>query len=202
MPLGLQAKLLRVLESGEFERLGSSRTLHSDARIIAATNRVLEEEVHNGRFRDDLWYRIKVFPITVPPLRERSDDIPMLMQSFLDELCRKMGKPLPKISAREMKLLQKYPWPGNVRELRHSIESALINAEGNKLSFEFSKIVKAEHLRFKSFEEMERDYILQVLKAKQWRIGGPKGAASALDLNVNTLRGKMEKLDIKKRPFS
>ena len=202
LPLGLQAKLLRVLESGEFERLGSSRTLHSDARIIAATNRVLEEEVHNGRFRDDLWYRIKVFPITVPPLRERSDDIPMLMQSFLDELCRKMGKPLPKISAREMKLLQKYPWPGNVRELRHSIESALINAEGNKLSFEFSKIVKAKHMRFKSFKEMERDYILQVLKAKQWRIGGPKGAASALDLNVNTLRGKMEKLDIKKRPFS
>ena len=194
----LQAKLLRVLESGEFERLGSPRTLHSNARIIAATNRELEEEVKAGRFRDDLWYRIKVFPITVPPLRERSEDIPLLVQSFLDELTRKMRKPLPKISSREMQLLQKHPWPGNIRELRHSIESALINAEDNKLSFELPEIAISEHTGFKSFEEIERDYILRVLKAKHWRIGGAKGAASVLDLNVNTLRGKMKKLGIEK----
>jgi chemotaxis protein methyltransferase CheR len=198
LPLGLQAKLLRVLESGEFERLGSSRTLHSDARIIAATNRELEEEVRKGRFRDDLWYRIKVFPITVPPLRDRHEDIPLLVQSFLNDLCRKMGKTLPKISSLEMKLLQKHSWPGNIRELRHSIESALINAEGNKLNFELPIIADSEHTAFKSFEETERDYILRVLKAKQWRIGGAKGAASILDLNVNTLRGKMKKLGIEK----
>jgi chemotaxis protein methyltransferase CheR len=201
LPLKLQAKLLRVLESGEFERLGSSRTLHSDARIIAATNRELEEEVRKGHFRDDLWYRIKIFPITVPPLRDRPEDIPLLFQSFLEELCRKMGKSLPKISSRDMQLLQKYPWPGNVRELRHSIESALINSERNKLSFELPIVANSEQTGFKSFEEMERDYILRVLKAKQWRIGGANGAASALALNVNTLRGKMTKLGIKKPPL-
>jgi PAS domain S-box-containing protein len=200
LPLMLQAKLLRVLESGEFERLGSSRTLHSDARIIAATNRELEEEVHKGHFRDDLWYRLKVFPITVPPLRERPEDIPLLFQSFLEDLCKKMGKSLPKISSHDMQLLQKHPWPGNVRELRHSIESALINADRNKLTFELPKIANSEQTGFKSFDEMERDCILRVLKAKQWRIGGANGAASALDLNVNTLRGKMTKLGIKKPP--
>ena len=136
MPLELQAKLLRVLESGEFERLGSSATLHSDARIIAATNRILEEEVRKGRFREDLWYRLKVFPITVPPLRERKEDIPLLVKWFVDELCRKMGKRMAEIPQRTMQLLQRYPWPGNVRELEHAIEGAIITAQGKKLNFE------------------------------------------------------------------
>ena len=125
LPLELQAKLLRVLESGEFERLGSSRSLHSDARIIAATNRVLEEEVRKGRFREDLWYRLKVFPITVPPLREHPEDIPLLGKWFVDQLTRKMGKRVAEIPKRTMQMLQSYPWPGNVRELKHAVEGAL-----------------------------------------------------------------------------
>ena len=198
LPVELQAKLLRVLESGEFERLGSSRTLRSDARIIAATNRVLEEEVSKGRFREDLWYRLKVFPITVPPLRDRPEDIPLLAKWFVDQLSRKMGKRSTSIPKRTMQMLQRYPWPGNVRELKHAIEGALITAQGKKLNFELPKIMDTASGEFKSFEEMERDYLLRVLKAKNWRIGGDNSAASTLRMHVNTLRGRMKKLGIKK----
>jgi len=198
LPLELQAKLLRVLESGEFERLGSSRTLRSDARIIAATNRVLEEEVRKGRFREDLWYRLKVFPITVPPLRERPEDVPLLVKWFVDQLARKMGKRVAAIPKRTMQMLQRYPWPGNVRELKHAVESALITAHGKKLSFELPQIADTAFSDFKSFEEIERDYILRVLKAKNWKIGGDNSAASILGMHVNTLRGRMKKLGIKK----
>ena len=198
LPLEVQPKLLRVLESGEFERLGSPRTLHSDARIIAATNRILEEEVRKGRFREDLWYRLKVFPITVPPLRERPEDIPLLVKWFVDQLARKMGKRVSAVPKHTMQRLQKYHWPGNVRELKHAVESALITAEGKKLNFELPQIESAEPSDFKSFEEMERDYILQVLKAKNWTIGGKDSAASTLKMHVNTLRGRMKKLGIKK----
>jgi chemotaxis protein methyltransferase CheR len=196
LPLELQAKLLRVLESGEFERLGSSRTLHSDARIITATNRVLEEEVRKGRFREDLWYRLKVFPITVPPLRERQEDIPLLVKWFVDQLIRKMGKGTAEIPKRTMQMLQRYPWPGNVRELKHAIEGAMITAEGKKLNFELPQIADTAFSDFKSFEEVEREYILRVLKAKNWRIGGEDSAASTLGMHVNTLRGRMKKLDL------
>jgi chemotaxis protein methyltransferase CheR len=198
LPLELQAKLLRVLESGEFERLGSSRTLHSDARIIAATNRILEEEVHNGRFREDLWYRLKVFPITVPPLRERPEDIPLLVKWFVDQLVQKMGKRVAEIPKRTMQMLQSYPWPGNVRELKHIVEAALITAQGDRLNFELPQITDTALSDFKSFEEMERDYILQVLKTKNWKIGGENSAASTLGMHVNTLRARMKKLGIKK----
>ncbi len=198
LPLELQAKLLRVLESGEFERLGSSATLRSDARIIAATNRVLEEEVRKGRFREDLWYRLKVFPITVPPLREHTEDIPLLVRWFVDHFARKMGKRMPEIPKRAMQMLQRYPWPGNVRELKHAIEGAIITAQGDKLNFELPKIADAARSDFTSLEEMERDYILQVLEAKNWRIGGEDSAASTLGMHVNTLRGRMKKLGIKK----
>jgi chemotaxis protein methyltransferase CheR len=198
LPLKLQAKLLRVLESGEFERLGSSATLHSNARIIAATNRVLEEEVRRGRFREDLWYRLKVFPITVPPLSERKEDIPLLIKWFVDELTKKMGKRATEIPKRTMKMLQRYPWPGNIRELKHAIEGAMITAQGKKLNFELPKIADAALSDFRSFEEKEREYILQVLKAKDWRIGGEDSAASTLGMHVNTLRGRMKKLGLKK----
>ena len=198
LPLELQAKLLRVLESGEFERLGSSRTLHSDARIIAATNRVLEEEVRKGRFREDLWYRLKVFPITVPPLRERPEDIPLLVKWFVDQLSRKMGRRAADIPKRTMQMLQHYPWPGNVRELKHAVESALITAQGKKLNFELPQTEDNAHSDFKSFEEMERDYILRVLKAKNWKVGGDNSAASSLGMHVNTLRGRMQKLGIER----
>jgi formate hydrogenlyase transcriptional activator len=198
LPLELQAKLLRVLESGEFERLGSSRTLRSDARIIAATNRVLEEEVRKGRFREDLWYRLKVFPITVPPLRVRPEDIPMLVKWFVDQLSRKMGKRITEIPKHAIQKLQRYPWPGNVRELKHAVESALITAKGKKLNFELPQIEDTALSDFKSFEEIERDYILRILKAKNWKIGGENSAASTLGMHVNTLRGRMKKLGIKK----
>jgi PAS domain S-box-containing protein len=198
LPLELQPKLLRVLESGEFEKLGSSATLHSDARIIAATNRVLEEEVRQGRFREDLWYRLKVFPITVPPLRERKEDIPLLVKWFVDQLVRKMGKRTAEIPKHVMQVLQNYSWPGNVRELEHAIEGAMITARGKKLNFELPQIADNTLSDFKSFEEMERDYILRVLEAKNWRIGGEDSAASTLGMHVSTLRGRMKKLGIKK----
>jgi len=198
LPLELQAKLLRVLESGEFERLGSSRTLQSDARVIAATNRVLEEEVRKGRFRDDLWYRLKVFPITVPPLRERQEDIPLLVKWFVDQLARKMGKRATEISKHTMQMLQSYPWPGNVRELKHAVESALITSQGDRLNFELPKIEDAALSDFKSFEEMECDYILRILKAKNWKIGGKDSAASILGMPPSTLRSRMKKLGLKK----
>jgi chemotaxis protein methyltransferase CheR len=198
LPLELQPKLLRVLESGEFERLGSSVTLHSDARIIAATNRVLEEEVRQGRFREDLWYRLKVFPITVPPLREHPEDIPLLVKWFVGQLARKMGKRTAEIPKLAMQVLQNYSWPGNVRELEHAIEGAIISAQGKKLNFELPKIADAALSDYKFLEEMERDYILQVLKAKNWRIGGEDSAASTLGMHVNTLRARMKKLGIQK----
>jgi PAS domain S-box-containing protein len=198
LPLELQAKLLRVIESGEFERLGSHRQLHSDARIIAATNRVLEEEVRKGSFREDLWYRLKVFPVTAPPLREHPEDIPLLIEGFIDQLGRKMGKRDTEISKRSMKMLQNYRWPGNVRELKHVVEAALITAKGKKLNFELPQTADRALSDFKSFEEMERDYILRVLKAKNWRIGGDNSAASTLGMHVNTLRGRMKKLGIKR----
>ena len=198
LPLELQAKLLRVLESGEFERLGSSRTVHSDARIIAVTNRVLEEEVRKGRFRDDLWYRLKVFPITVPPLRERQEDIPLLVKWFVNQLARKMGKRATEISKHTMQMLQSYPWPGNVRELKHAVESALITSQGDRLNFELPKIEDAALSDFKSFEEMECDYILRILKAKNWKIGGKDSAASILGMPPSTLRSRMKKLGLKK----
>ena len=198
LPLELQAKLLRVIESGEFERLGSPRPLHSDARIIAATNRVLEEEVRKGRFREDLWYRLKVFPITVPSLRERPEDIPLLIAWFVDRLARKMGNRDTEISKRSMKMLQRYHWPGNIRELKHAVEAALIASKGKKLNFELPKTEDTALSDIKSFEDMERDYILRVLKATAWKIGGKNSAASALKIHVNTLRGRMKKLGIKR----
>jgi chemotaxis protein methyltransferase CheR len=202
LPLELQAKLLRVIESGEFERLGSPRPLHSDARIIAATNRVLEEEVQKGRFREDLWYRLKIFPITVPPLRERPKDIQLLVAWFVDQFARKMGKRATEISKHSMKMLQSYSWPGTVRELMHVVEAAIITAKGKKLNFELPQTADTALSDVKSFEDMERDYILRVLKATDWKIGGKDSASSALKMHVNTLRSRMKKLGIKRpKPF-
>jgi len=199
LPLTLQAKLLRVLESGEFERLGSPKTLYSDARIITCTNRVLEEEVRQGRFREDLWYRLKVFTVTLPPLRQRKADIPLLIKWFMDQLSRKMGKPAVEIPKHTIQALQDYHWPGNVRELRNMVESALITGRGNKMHLELPKISDHTISDFKPFEEMERDYILQVLKAKNWKVQGTNSAASVLGMNPNTLRARIKKLGIKKQ---
>jgi chemotaxis protein methyltransferase CheR len=198
LPVELQAKLLRVLDNGEFERLGSTRTRHSDARIISATNRELEEEVKEGRFREDLWFRLKVFPITVPPLRERKEDVPLLARFFIDLLSRKMGKPSPEITIQAMQKLQQYHWPGNVRELNNALEGACITARGRKLQLDLPETKDQQNTDFQSFAEMERNYIIRVLEANNWKIGGANSAASTLDMHVNTLRGRMKKLGIKK----
>ena len=200
LPLALQAKLLRVFESGEFERLGNPKTLHSDARIIVATNRNLEEEeVRQGKFREDLWYRLKVFTVTLPPLRQRQADIPLLIKWFMDQLSRKMGKSAAEISEHTIQALQDYHWPGNVRELKNTIESALITASGNKIKLASPKMSAPTASSLKSLEEMERDYILQVLKAKNWKIQGTNSAAFVLEMNPNTLRARIKKLGIKKQ---
>ena len=136
--------------------------------------------------------------MTLPPLRDRKEDIPLLAKWFVDQLARKMGKPTAEIPQRTMQMLQRYPWPGNVRELKHAIEGALITARGKKLNFELPKMADVALSDFKSFEEMERDYILRVLKAKNWRIGGEDITASTLGMHVNTLRGRMKRLGIKK----
>ena len=200
MPLELQAKLLHVLESGEFERLGSPRTIHSDARIIAATNRDLEAEVRKRRFRKDLWYRLKIFPITIPPLRNRIEDIPFLVDHFAQLFSRKMGKEASalKISNASMQALQAYPWPGNVRELIHSVESALITSKKNKLHFDLPETASGAARRLKTFEEMEREYILKVLKVTNWKIKGKDSASAILGLHPNTLHSRIKKLGLKR----
>ena len=200
LPFELQAKLLRVLESGEFERLGSPRVLHSDARIITATNRNLEEEVRQKRFREDLWYRLKIFPITIPPLRDRAEDIPLLVDHFVQLFSRKMGKKAAslKITKSSMQALQSYPWPGNVRELKHVVESALITLEKNKLHFDLPKTADIATRTLKTFEEMERDYFLEVLKATKWKIKGRDSASSIVGLPSSTLRSRIKKLGLKR----
>ncbi len=198
LPLDLQAKLLRVLEGGEFERLGSAKTLHSDARIIASTNRNLEEEAERGRFRKDLWYRLKVYPITLPPLREREDDIILLVQHFLKGYARQLGKPIPKVSKRTYQRLIAHSWPGNVRELKHTIESAMISCRGNHLEVDLPSGSAGKMEPLMTLKDLERAHILRVLETTRWKIEGPGGASSLLDIHPNTLRSRMEKLGIRK----
>jgi len=200
LPLELQAKLLRVLESGEFERLGSPRTFHTDARIIAATNRDLEVEVREKRFREDLWYRLKIFPITIPPLRDRIEDVPLLVDHFIQLFAKKMGIEAAglKITKSAMQALQDYTWPGNVCELMHAVESALITTVNNELHFDLPKTADSAAGKLKSFAEMERDYILEVLKTTDWKIGGKDSAAAILGLPPSTLRSKIKKLGPKR----
>jgi transcriptional regulator with GAF, ATPase, and Fis domain len=200
LPLELQPKLLRVLQDGEFERLGSSRTIKVEARIIAATNRNLEEEVRKGRFREDLWYRLNVFPITVPPLRDRMEDIPLLVDFYVKKISKRMGKSIEMIPAIAMNALQNYHWPGNVRELENVLERAVINSSGPKLRLvdELKKPSKDMSISLKTLEAVERDYIVQTLKQTHWKVGGKNSAAEILGLDRSTLRARMRKLGINK----
>jgi len=200
IPLELQAKLLRVLQDGEFEPLGSSKTFHSDVRIIAASNRNLEEEVEKGRFRQDLLYRINVFPLSIPPLRDRKEDIPLLVNWFLDQYNRKMGRDITAVPASLVRHLQAYDWPGNVRELENVIERAMITSKGStlQLTSEFAKSTRTQ-TRVKSRQtlaEVEKAYILKILEKTGWKIEGPKGAANILGLPPSTLRDRIKKLAI------
>jgi PAS domain S-box-containing protein len=209
LSLGLQSKLLRVIEDGEFERLGSSKTRKIDVRIIAATNRELENEMKSGRFREDLWYRLNVFTITVPPLRARAEDIPLLVRHYIEQFNKQFGKAIDKVPSGTIQRLQAYPWPGNVRELRHVIERAVINTSGNSLQLEDPLTVsgtppqsqsatKAAAAPLMSLEQMERQHILTAMAQASWKIEGSGGAAELLDINPGTLRSRMKKLGIQK----
>jgi transcriptional regulator with GAF, ATPase, and Fis domain len=201
MPLDLQCKLLRVIQDGEFERLGSPRTIKTDVRIIAATNRNLAEEIKNGKFREDLYYRLNVFPITLPPLRQRKDDIPLLVNHFVAKFNKKIGKKIETVSKDTLNALQEYHWPGNVRELESVIERAVIISQGSALQVldrfdTFLRIEEPVEQEIKALAQLEHDHVLQVLQKTGWRIEGKNGAAILLGLNPSTLRARMRKYGI------
>jgi transcriptional regulator with GAF, ATPase, and Fis domain len=201
LPLELQGKLLRVIQDGEYERLGSPRTIKTDVRIIAATNRNLEEEIKNGMFREDLYYRLNVFPITMPPLRQRKEDIPLLVNHFVAKFNKKIGKRIETVSKDTMSDLQEYHWPGNVRELESVIERAVIISQGSTLQVldrldTFRTSGEPTGQEVKTLVKMEQDLILQSLQKTGWRINGKDGAAGQLGINPSTLRARMRKYSI------
>jgi formate hydrogenlyase transcriptional activator len=201
LPLEMQVKLLRVLQDGLFERLGGTKTLKADVRVLAATNRDLESAVKAGRFRDDLFYRLNVFPIRLPPLRERREDIALLTWAFVKEFGRTMGKAIESIPRATMEALTQYDWPGNIRELRNVIERALIVSNGPTLHVELPRRATrpsfaagaAERL---TLHEVERRHVLEVLESTGWRVSGRQGAAEILGLKSTTLESRMMKLGI------
>jgi formate hydrogenlyase transcriptional activator len=199
VPLDTQTRLLRVLQEQEFERVGGSTPIRVDVRVIAATNRKLEEEVKAGRFRSDLFYRLNVFPARVPPLRERASDIPLLVRHFVAQYRRKLGKPLDGVSREGMERLQRYGWPGNIRELANVVERACVLAHGPvvQISDELEgAAAERPPVRLARLEDAERNHIKQALAATGGTIHGPKGAAQLLGINPSTLRSRMERLGI------
>jgi transcriptional regulator with GAF, ATPase, and Fis domain len=218
LPLKLQAKLLRVLQEGEFERLGSGRTIKVDVRVIAATNRNLVEAMGRGRFRADLYYRLNVYPIQLPALRERREDIGLLAEVFLGEASRRMGRRLDRVPGEVVEVLRRYEWPGNVRELQNVIERAAVVSTGRTLQLpeawaaaEDWKAVRAwpapkvdgaqlpaRLFEGRSLEQVGKNYILRILEQTGWRVEGPRGAAMILGLNPSTLRSRMQKLGIRR----
>lgn len=200
IPSELQPKLLRVLQEMEFERLGNSRTLKTDVRVIAATNRDLRKLVASGEFRSDLFYRLNVFPITVPPLRERKDDIPLLARYFVAKFSSRLKKPIETITPETLEKLVRYSWPGNVRELEHLIERAVILTKGATLrlpSFDTATMEDGSHPT--ALDDVERAHIVKVLRETNGKIGGPGGAAELLGMNRTTLNSRMQKLGISRK---
>ncbi|MCK5838937.1 MAG: sigma 54-interacting transcriptional regulator, partial [Bacteroidales bacterium] len=201
LPLELQVKILRVIQDGEFERLGSPVTRTVDIRIITATNRVLKKEIKEGRFREDLYFRLNVYPIMVGPLREKKDDIPVLVNYFVKKLSKRVGKEIEKIPERTMNILMNYSWPGNIRELENVIERAMITSKGKTLRLP-DKLPEPEsvnkNLSRLSLYEMERNYIMEILEETYWKVNGKDGAARILDMHPETLRSKIKKLNINK----
>lgn len=218
LPLDLQSKLLRVLEEGEFERVGGSHTLKVDVRVIAATNRNLEEAVRKGDFRSDLYYRLNIFPITLPPLRERKQDISILVTHLVRQLSQKLGKTIDSVSHDTMAKLRNYPWPGNVRELRNVIERAVIISQGSQLRL--TDDLDSQALEFDLHEEItfpgafndqigigtleqnEYNLIMRTLKNVHWKVEGPGGAAEMLNIHPSTLRSRMRKLHIERPRYT
>lgn len=200
VPLELQVKLLRVLQEQEFERLGSTRTIRVNVRILAATNRDLDYMVEEQKFRSDLYYRLKVFPITVPSLRDRPEDIPLLVRHFAQKFAQRMKKRIETIPSEAMNALQAYHWPGNVRELENFIERSVILTQGPDLVVSLDELKHAPGHTMNSkpttLEQAERDHIMRALQAAKWIIGGPTGAAAKLGMKRTTLQSKMQKLSI------
>jgi PAS domain S-box-containing protein len=197
IPLELQSKLLRVLQEGTFERIGSPKTIKVDVRVIAATNRNLEKEISKGRFRMDLFYRLNVFPITVIPLRQRVNDIPLLVEFFVKQFNKVMGKNITRIPKKVIEQLKAYSWPGNVRELENIVERAMIVSKNTVLKVEHLQLpVFVNEEKFQSLADHERDYITKVLEKTLWRINGSNGAAKILDMHPETLRSRIKKLGI------
>jgi formate hydrogenlyase transcriptional activator len=201
IPKELQVKLLRVLQEREFERLGNPNTIKVDVRVIAATNRDIEKMVAVGDFREDLFYRLNVFPLNSPPLRKRIDDIPMLVKHFLQKYSAKTGKMIQTIPKSAMDTLQSYHWPGNVRELENIIERALVISQGTKLELGdwFSRLESEDNQKYiLSMQDLERKHILKVLDLTSWRVSGKGGAAEILDLKPTTLEARMKKMGIER----
>ncbi|HEX4611328.1 MAG TPA: sigma 54-interacting transcriptional regulator [Urbifossiella sp.] len=213
IPLELQAKLLRVLQEGELERVGEEKTRRVNVRLVAATNRDLRAEAEAGRFRQDLYYRLSVFPVELPPLRKRTEDVPLLAEHFLAQTARKLGRPAPRLTLAAVRQLQQYPWPGNVRELQHVIERAVITAEGGRLAVELphvtppppSKAVPAAAaptgrvLTDAEVRQLEADNIRSALAAAGGKVSGPGGAAERLGLRPTTLASRMKALGLGRR---
>lgn len=201
LPTDLQSKLLRALQEGEIERLGGTKTIKVNVRIIAATNRDLEKEIHQSKFRADLFFRLNVFPIVCPPLRERPEDIPVLAKHFARKFSKKIGRDISSISQSTLNKLKLYDWPGNVRELENLVERAVILSENKTLSIEEGFIITDSNREgIWQMQEMERCHIIKALEHRGWKVSGEKGAANLLGLKPTTLEARMKKLGIK-RPF-
>jgi formate hydrogenlyase transcriptional activator len=198
LPLELQSKLLRVLEEGNLERLGSTKTLHVNVRIIAATNRDIGLAVQEEKFRKDLYYRLNVFPISIPPLRERPEDIPLLIWTFIKEFENKIGKRIDSIPKKSMQTLDRYSWPGNVRELRNVVEHSMIVSGGRTLAVTVPQGISPEASNASNLESIERTHLLNVLEKTKWRVAGEGGAAEILGLKRTTLQSLMKRLGIKR----
>jgi transcriptional regulator with GAF, ATPase, and Fis domain len=201
MPLELQAKLLRVLQEGEFERLGSEQTTRVDVRVIAATNRNLEMLINNGEFREDLYYRLKVFPVICPPLRKRKEDIPKLTHYFIKKYAGEIGRKIETVPEEEIQKLINYHWPGNLREFQNLIESSVITSIDGVFRLEtyidpFGKQAGASLETSGTLEDFERSHIMRVLEACDWKVSGEKGAAQILGMNPQTLFSRMKKMGI------
>ena len=200
IPLDLQPKLLRVLQEHEFERLGSTRTQQVDVRVIAATHRDLKQMVDNGQFRSDLYYRLNVFPVTIPPLRDRAEDVPILVRFYVEKYARRMSRRIEEISTSTMETLCNYCWPGNVRELQNFIERAVVLSQGQVLQAPLSDLEQSQKSKLGTLEEVEREHVLHALREAHWVIGGPNGAAARLGMKRTTLAYRIRKLKIPRKP--
>jgi transcriptional regulator with GAF, ATPase, and Fis domain len=199
LPLELQAKLLRILQEKKFERIGGTRTISVDVRIIAATNQNLLDAVNKGKFRQDLFYRLNVFPIRVPTLTQRMEDIPLLVDAFVKEFGETMAKRFTSVSSKSMNAMMRYSWPGNIRELRNVIERGMIMSSGRILHIKLPKHDLVDSKKLLLLDDVIRNHIIEILNMTSWKVSGKSGAAKAMGLPPSTLQSKMKKLGITRK---